>query len=231
MPAPGQPNDASFPGEFIPQSGEPDCTDRMAWGVPSTLYSYIFKNNADEAKYPPEACKPYYHSNAQIDNLQVNGTATGNFRGTFNGTINVQSWKGFDIKHPTKSNHRLRHICLEGPEAGVYHRGRLTNSNVIELPEYWTNLVDPETITVTLTQIGYTQDLIIERIEWGKRIVIKSGTGANVDCYYLIHGSRIDGEKLIVEYQGETPADYPGDPSQYSISGYDYGARGVDRAD
>ena len=35
-------------------------------------------------------------------------------------TINVQSWKGFDIKHPNKEGHRLRHICLEGPEAGVY---------------------------------------------------------------------------------------------------------------
>ena len=33
--------------------------------------------------------------------------------------INVQSWKGFDIKHPNKEGHRLRHICLEGPEAGV----------------------------------------------------------------------------------------------------------------
>ena len=40
-------------------------------------------------------------------------------------TINVQSWKGFDIKHPNKEGHRLRHICLEGPEAGVYYRGCL----------------------------------------------------------------------------------------------------------
>ena len=35
-------------------------------------------------------------------------------------TINVQSWKGFDIKHPTKEKHRLRHVCVEGPEAAVY---------------------------------------------------------------------------------------------------------------
>ena len=41
--------------------------------------------------------------------------------------------------------------------------------------------------------------------------------------------SRIDGEELIVEYAGETPADYPGDPAQFSISGYDYG-RGVDKS-
>lgn len=222
MPAGGQPADASFPGEFVPNSGEPDCTDRMAWGIPSTLYSYIFKNNADEAKYPPDACKPYYHSNAQIDNLQINGTAYGNFQGT----INVQSWKGFDIKHPNKPNHRLRHICLEGPEAGVYLRGRLTNSNIIELPDYWDGLVDLESITVNLTQIGSSQDLIVDKIEWGKRIVIRSGNASNIDCYYVIQAARIDGEPLIVEYEGESPADYPGDPSQYSISGHDYGRKG-----
>ena len=87
--------------------------------------------------------------------------------------------------------------------------------SVIELPEYWVGLVDPESITVTLTQIGYSQDLIVEKIEWGRRIIIKSGTGANINCYFLIHGERIDGEKLIVEYEGNQ---YPGDNSQYSIN-------------
>jgi hypothetical protein len=208
-------------GEFIPQPLDKDCTDRQAWGQPSAIYSYIFKNNADPAKYPENACPPYYHSNAQIDNLQINGTAYGNFQGT----INVQSWKGFDIKHPNKENYRLRHICLEGPEAGVFVRGRLKNSNTIQLPDYWNGLVDPESITVSLTQIGYSQDLIVEKIEWGKIIHIRSGTGANIDCYYVIHCARMDGDALIVEYEGEGPADYPGDPSQFSISGYDYGRK------
>ena len=102
---------------------------------------------------------------------------------------------------------------------------------MIDIPEYWHNLVDLETITVQLTQIGYTQDLIVEKIEWGKKIFIKSSNGANVDCYYTVQAARIDGQKLIVEYEGSTPADYPGNSSQFSISGYDYGAKGVDRAD
>ena len=29
-----------------------------------------------------------------------------------NSTINSQGWKGFDIKHPTKDKHRLRHVCV-----------------------------------------------------------------------------------------------------------------------
>jgi len=167
-----------------------------------------------------------------ISIFTVDATQT-NFSGTvsapnFQGTINVQSWKGFDIKHPNKPNHRLRHICLEGPEGGVYFRGRLTNSNVIDLPDYWDGLVDPETITISLTQIGYSQDLIVEKIEWGKKIILKSANGANIDCYYLVNASRMDGDSLIVEYEGESPKNYPGDNTQYSISGYHYDVRGLD---
>jgi hypothetical protein len=201
--------------------GSKDCSDEQTWGQKSTNYDYIVKSITSDEDYPEDACQPWVHGNAQIDNLQINGTATGRFRGT----INVQSWKGFDIQHPNKSNHRLRHICLEGPEGGVYFRGRLTNSSIIEVPDYWIGLIDPETITVSLTQIGSSQDLIVERIEWGKRIVIKSGSGTNIDCYYLIHAARIDGDPLIVEYEGNTPADYPGSDRQYSISGHDYGRK------
>ena len=151
--------------------------------------------------------------------IDVGGTVSGDFQGT----INQQSWKGFDITHPNKSNHRLRHICLEGPEGGIYIRGRLTKSNVIKIPEYWKGLIDPGSITVILTQIGYSQDLIIEKIELEQGIKIKSGNASNIDCYYVVNAARNDGESLIVEYEGQTPADYPGSKDQFSISGYDYG--------
>ena len=179
--------------------------------------------DTDDTDYPDDACSRLVHGNAQIDNLQVNQTCTAT---NFQGTINVQSWKGFDIKHPNKEGQRLRHICLEGPEAGVYIRGRLTETNVIDLPDYWRGLIDPESITVSLTQIGSSQDLIVERIEWGKRVYVRSGNASAIDCYYTIQASRIDGEPLIVEYEGETPAEYPGGSRQFSISGYDYDARG-----
>ena len=93
-----------------------------------------------------------------------------------------------------------------------------------ELPDYWDGLVDLETITVNLTQIGHSQDLIVEKIQWGKQIVIKSGSGTSIDCFYQIWADRL-GEKLIVEYEGSTPKDYPGDNSEYSIAGWDYDNR------
>lgn len=210
--------------EYVPGSGGKDCSDYLTWGQPSGSYYYIFKGNAKEEDYPKEACTPWYHSTAQIDGLKINSpgiTGTGDI--IISGEVSAQgitltTRKPFDIPHPTKKGWRLRHVCLEGPESGVYHRGRLTKKNVIDLPEYWRGLVDPESITVTLTQIRTSQDLIIEGIEWGSQIKIKSGNGIDIDCYYLVHGERKDGEKLIVEYEGQSSDDYPGDNSIYSIN-------------
>lgn len=204
---------------FIPRSfGAPNCADPVV-GTPFPNFDFIPRVTTGDLNYLGP-CSRLLQVNAKFDNLQVTSNVTAS---TFTGNINVQSWKGFDIKHPNKENHRLRHICLEGPEAGVYIRGRLTDSNTIELPEYWKGLIDPESITVSLTQIGSSQDLIVEGIEWGAIVKIRSGNASKIDCYYTIQASRIDGEPLIVEYEGETPADYPGSGEQFSISGYDYG--------
>ena len=159
-------------GEFIEAPPGKDCTKKDGgWGIAMNDYEYIWYGNIDEDKYPDDACKPYYHKAGQIDNLRVNTlldgagdiTITGEVTATevTAGGITLTSRKAFDIPHPTKDGHRLRHICLEGPESAVYVRGRLTNSDKIELPEYWSGLIDPETITVSLTQIGSSQDLIV----------------------------------------------------------------------
>jgi len=125
--------------------------------------------------------------------------------------------KDFDIPHPTKDGWRLRHVCIEGPTADVYVRGKLKGSNTIELPEYWRKLVDPETITVTLTPIGSHQELYVDKIEWGTKIIIKTNSGSTINCYYTVYGERADTDKNIPEYEG-TYNDYPGDNSQYTQS-------------
>ena len=138
-------------------------------------------------------------------------------------SINVQGWKGFDIQHPSKEGHRLRHICLEGPEGAIYYRGR-TNNNVITLPLYWKDLVDPASITVSLTPIGAHQDIIVKRFD-AENIHLQAQGGLPINCFFHVFGERIDGERLIPEYEGESPEDYPGDNTQYSIAGYHYDRR------
>jgi hypothetical protein len=133
--------------------------------------------------------------------------------------VKISSKKGFDIPHPTKEDHRLRYICIEGPAAEVYLRGNLKDSNAIQLPEYWKDLVDIETIGVNLTPISVYQELFVEKIEWGSRIIVKNNLGGPINCSFVVFAERKDASKNIPEYKGLTPADYPGDNSEYTING------------
>ena len=138
----------------------------------------------------------------------------------FCGAHRLSKKKDFDIPHPTKEGWRLTHACVEGPEAAVYVRGRVRNTNEIILPEYWKGLVDIETITVNLTSIGAHQDIIVKRWD-DEKVYLQSRGGMPINCFYYIMAERIDTEKLIPEYEG-TIEDYPGDNTQRSIVGYHY---------
>ena len=131
----------------------------------------------------------------------------------------ASSKKSFDISHPSKDGHRLRYICLEGPEAEVYLRGKLKGDNKIELPHVWRDLVDLDTIGVTLTPMGCYQELFVEKIQWGTQIIIKNNLSGPINCSYVVYGTRKDTPRNIPEYEGLTPADYPGDNSEYTING------------
>lgn len=165
---------------------------------------------------------------AIFDNLSVNSNiiagndivAQGEVKSRC-GTHILSAKKNFDIPHPEKSGWRLRHTCLEGPSNDVYLRGKLMNQSEIILPSYWKHLVDTESITVSLTPIGSHQDIIVKRID-EEKIYLQSKGGLPIQCFYHVFGERKDGEKLITEYPGDSPSDYPGNNSEYSISGYHY---------
>lgn len=118
--------------------------------------------------------------------------------------------KPFDIKHPSKDGYRLRHVSLEGPEIAVYYRGKLDGTHIITLPDYWNDLVDESSITVQLTPYKYSDPtLYVKEIHSGK-IIIGSEKLTKIYCYYTVFAERKDLENLIVEYEGETIKDYPG---------------------
>ena len=108
------------------------------------------------------------------------------------------STKSFNIPHPTKKDARLVHGSLEGAEHGVYFRGNSTQKE-IDLPDYWTNLVDSDTITVQLTAIGSKQDLWVVEVKENK--VFIESEQENVSFFYLIQAERKDVDKLEVEVE------------------------------
>tara|TARA_B100000965_G_C19468828_1_gene703132 strand:+ start:102 stop:965 length:864 start_codon:yes stop_codon:yes gene_type:complete len=121
--------------------------------------------------------------------------------------------KPFDLEHPTKGKgHRLRYACIEGPEVGVYYRGRLKDSNVIELPYYWKDLVHEDSITVQLQPIG-DRHFHLNVVEFdNQKIVISEADDKPINCFYHVYGERKDINPLITEYEGNGWEDYP-DPN------------------
>ena len=128
--------------------------------------------------------------------------------------------KPFDLVHPTKGEgHRLRYACIEGPEVAVYCRGRLKDSNVINLPDYWKDLVHEDSITVQLQPIGTNQNLVIQEFNNEFIVIAEDSTNTDlitdlstIDCFYHVYGERKDINPLIVEYEGNSWEDYP-DPN------------------
>ena len=163
--------------------------------------------------------------NSHVDgNITTGGDLSVGGFASWSGSI-VATTKLFDIEHPSKDDYRLRHACLEGSEHAVYYRGRLKESNVINLPDYWKDLVHEDSITVQLQPIGSNQNLVIQEFNNEFIVIAEDSTNTDlitdlstIDCFYHVYGERKDVERLIVEYQGTGTDDYPGDNSIYSIN-------------
>jgi len=180
----------------------------------STANVTLEKNVGKISQFFVDATTSYFNGNVTIDqNLNVLGSLTVsgvNILSDINSAKNLPA-KPFDIPHPSKpETHRLRYISLEGPEIAVYFRGKLEDTNVIELPEYWKDLIHPESISVNLTPYGTYQELYVEKIVWGQQIIIKNRESGPTNCYFTVYAERKDMEKLIVEYEGTSAKDYPG---------------------
>ena len=134
---------------------------------------------------------------AIVDNGDVGiGTTNPQYKlhvlGSFGATT-----KSFIIDHPTKEGMKLQYGSLEGPELGVYIRGR-SKESIIKLPDYWSELVDEETITVNLTAIGESGDPRIRSVG-SDQIEVFSKNG-HLDYYFTVFAERKDVEKLEVEF-------------------------------
>ena len=132
--------------------------------------------------------------------IGANGNVGSGIVATFNtGAVNITGTltatsKSFLIDHPSKSGYKLQYGSLEGPENGVYVRGKVSGTNMIELPDYWMDLIDAGTITVNLTSCT-EQSVWVKTVS--NSIIV---TGGSMEYYFVVFAERKDIDKLTVEY-------------------------------
>lgn len=137
--------------------------------------------------------------------LSVNGSKVG--IGTESPTYKLEvngdfaaTTKSFVINHPSKPGWKLRHGSLEGPENGVYVRGKSSSAEIL-LPSYWKDLVLEDSITVQITPIGRKQGFFVTSVSTEK-IVLQpdSKSTKSVEYFYFVQAERKDAT-LTVEYE------------------------------
>ena len=111
------------------------------------------------------------------------------------GTLDAAT-KNFRIQHPTMEGYYLIHSSLEGPERGIYYRGKLKTNNVIHLPDYWEDLTDETDISVQLTPIGNACQHFVKSVS-KKEIEVGCDCG-KPHCYYIIHAQRFNEGRLDI---------------------------------
>lgn len=124
-----------------------------------------------------------------LRDLTVSGNAS------ITGHLSAAS-KSFLIDHPTQIGKKLQYGSLEGPEHGVFVRGK-TNENIINLPNYWPALVDENSISVNLTPISAANNIYV--VDYNNTRIITSGNNGNY-YFYTVYGERKDIPKLTVEF-------------------------------
>jgi hypothetical protein len=117
--------------------------------------------------------------------------------------------KTFVIEHPTNDNKYLVHACLEGPEAGVYYRGKgeITNNEYVEikLPHYAEKLAHDFTVQITPIYGNKIVTLNSSEIENNAFKVY----GENSKFHWTVYGNRhdinVEPDKDTVNVKGDGP--------------------------
>jgi hypothetical protein len=106
------------------------------------------------------------------------------------GNLLVTGMKSFVEPHPTQAGREIAYVSLEGPEAGVYFRGRGKFDRGlarIEVPESFRLVAAEEGLGVQITPIGEMASVAVIQASLDG-IVVKSSR--NVEFYYTVNGVR-----------------------------------------
>ncbi len=125
--------------------------------------------------------------------------------------IRYDTSKTFVIDHPTNPSKYLVHACLEGPEAGVYYRGRATIAEgssyvTIRLPEYVAAFATDFTVQATpIYSVAEPTVKGVTEVENGEFTLY----GTPGSYFWLVHGLRqainVEPDKDSVNVKGDGP--------------------------
>ncbi len=107
-----------------------------------------------------------------------------------NGDLLVTGTKSFVDPHPTDASRVIAYVSLEGPESGIYFRGRgrfERGMATIAVPESFRLVGDEEGLTIQVTPIGRMASFAVVSADLNQIVVRGS---ADVDFYYLVNGVR-----------------------------------------
>jgi len=86
----------------------------------------------------------------------------------------------------------MENTIFKNTDKTVFVRGKVLNSNIIELPKDWHKVIDAQTITVLLTPIGAHQDIIIKRCD-AKQVHLQVNGALPIHCYYHVFAELKEG--------------------------------------
>lgn len=122
--------------------------------------------------------------------------------------------KTFIIPYPEEPDNYLVHACLEGPEAGVYYRGKdtiddNTGNKTITLPDYVSKISSNFTVQVTPIYTGKLLQIPLQSTTVDNNKFTVYGSG---DFFWTVYGTRSFIDTKVnskdVDIQGQGPYKY-----------------------
>ena len=181
---------------FVGQNDTTNVTILEIYYSGGTLSSNrIVSSNTNSITFSGSNANQFKFVNTGSGNTIETGDQSGtNFRVDTDGNVYATS-KSFVVPNQNKEGYSLRHGSLEGPENGVYFRGK-TTAKYITFPIEWEWLVDMKTVTVSITS-SCGENIFVKEI---LNSVISVGGNA-CEYSYIVYAERKDIDKIDIEIE------------------------------
>ena len=95
-----------------------------------------------------------------------------------------------------KTQDELDYSGLLSLQNKVFCNGQLKNSDIIELPYHWNQLIDEKSISVHLTPVGANQNIFVKGVQDNK-VMLTANLGFPINCYYMVIATLQEGVDVV----------------------------------